>query len=697
MKRKQGVKSVIMALDESFGSLRLVPEKKGFTAAGIDISPSASEALARLEEAGVPVALAVPEAPTEQLSKDVGRSLPALKGVIARRNLSELFSAAADSFSAPSETLFVSSDRALRKQAIEHGYAAAPHPALAPLMAQGHSMLFARATGGREHFDRLNQVVPYFWEHNQDDSWSMLALMSGEAIAEAIGRRLKVEVLPLDASTEDPLFIQLDAPDQAAVKELSKLKVLLADERRVLVALDATAQNDAINLHGSHGHFLFLRPSPEIMRPAPYSGDEAREELFSVGRFPLEKVKVTRAIADIALRFPTLLRRCPVSAADFQATADRYSGAADLDASGPIVSRHVQHPDNARVVQALLDELNAMGYCAYTHSFTYLGMTLNNVIADLPGAGIFRINPDILEKLRKIFIKHPWPDPPEPWTKEVRNLLGTAWLEEQGLKSASPILLRRELEAIFELKPWRPWWLKLCPLAGLGAKIVIVGCHLDSTAARSSGYDPATDPAPGQDDDASGLTATLAIARHLKGLRRRLRHTVRFCFFNAEEQGLVGSQAYAAMLKAANAPVKATVCMDMIGYNSDPARIFEVHAGYTDPAVRDISVPVADCVAAHAASLGALAPAQIYKGTNGSNGADRNIYDGAINRSDHAAFHQQGYPAVVVSEDFFANLSTEPGADSNPNYHDDDDTVIDPDFAADITCAVAMAVKELAA
>ncbi len=225
---------------------------------------------------------------------------------------------------------------------------------------------------------------------------------------------------------------------------------------------------------------------------------------------------------------------------------------------------------------------------------------------------------------------------------------------------------------------------------------MIVGCHLDSTASRASGYNPAVDPAPGVDDDASGIAATLSLARYLWGFRGTLPHTVRFCFFNAEEHGLVGSRAYAAMLKAADAPIRAVVCSDMIGYNSDAQRLFEVHAGYTNAAVRDISVPLADTIASWAGSLGALAPAQIYRGTNGGSGSDRNVFDGAINRSDHAAFHEQGYPAVVVSEDFFVNLASEPGADPNPNYHDEDDLVIDSAYAADITCAVAHAVREFA-
>jgi Zn-dependent M28 family amino/carboxypeptidase len=179
----------------------------------------------------------------------------------------------------------------------------------------------------------------------------------------------------------------------------------------------------------------------------------------------------------------------------------------------------------------------------------------------------------------------------------------------------------------------------------------------------------------------------------MASLRGKLTHTVRFCFFNAEEAGLVGSKAYAASLKAQNAPVIGTICMDMIGYNSDANRLWEVHAGYTDPAIRDASVPLAQSVADAAQDYGALPPAQIYQGTSSTSGSpDRSLYDGAINRSDHAAFHQQGWPAVVVSEDFFANLATEPAADGNVNYHRAGDTFVDIGYARDIVCAVARAV-----
>ena len=237
----------------------------------------------------------------------------------------------------------------------------------------------------------------------------------------------------------------------------------------------------------------------------------------------------------------------------------------------------------------------------------------------------------------------------------------------------------------------------IADVPGEQPSLVVVGCHMDSTAARDPGFRPASDPARGADDDASGMAAVLAIGRHVAALAAPTHHTVRLCFFNAEESGLVGSRAYAASLKARDAQIAAVVCCDMIAFNSDSLRTFEVHAGFTDPAVRDLSVPLAQVVARAAARFGVLAPAQVYSGTSSTGGADPGRFDGAINRSDHASFQEQGYPAVLVSEDFFPNRPGDPAADPNPNYHSNTDAVIDAAYGADITRAVSVAVLELAA
>jgi len=222
---------------------------------------------------------------------------------------------------------------------------------------------------------------------------------------------------------------------------------------------------------------------------------------------------------------------------------------------------------------------------------------------------------------------------------------------------------------------------------------------MDPTASSEIGYNPSEDPAPGKDDDGSGVAGTLELAQYFSQFRCLFTHTIRFCFFNTEEQGLVGSLAYAKMLKNLAAPIIAAICMDMIGYNSDRKTLFEIHCGSNNEAIRDKSLIIANKVADYADRLGSLAPAQIYKGTRkptSSTHIDRNVYDGGIERSDHSSFHIYGYPAIVISEDIFVNLSTEPNTAANPNYHSSRDRVIDSNHATEIIKSVALTVRELA-
>ncbi len=216
-------------------------------------------------------------------------------------------------------------------------------------------------------------------------------------------------------------------------------------------------------------------------------------------------------------------------------------------------------------------------------------------------------------------------------------------------------------------------------------EIVLVTAHLDSTANRSRPYDAESDPAPGADDDASGIAAVLAIADAVKQIAaiKPSKRTIRFVLFNAEEHGLVGSKAYARTQAMLGAPIIGVYQMDMIGYNVVPPRSFEVHVGYRPSA----DVPARSLVLAE--RIKRLIPKvasdlelpQIYTEP-----------DPAAGRSDHASFHEHGYAACITSEDYF--IGPEPGspAENNPNYHTDKDTFVDFDYAADITRVNAAAV-----
>lgn len=685
MRSESQVRLVVFVLDQSFGTLRRTDEPEGGIV-GIDTVPGVLEIIAGLKRRRLRVQLSVAERCSPEERALLKRVLPGVNSVVV----------GPPEACAGVAALVVSADRVVRGRAAVAGQMAVPHPLFVPLVAGGGRPRFLVFDGARATIERLPDLIPYHTARHSGERLRLYAAGTDRSVVEAARRGIEVRAVPFDFATQDPILVHLDERSEAAIEALGEVTVLESDGNEALVALDATQTNNGIGLHGAHGHALALAPSPELLAPAPGAKYEERLALLEMVRWPWGKLKATRVslFPDLAQLLPP---PCPATAASFQADVDRFSGVAALDATGPIASRHIEHPDNPRVVDALLAELRAIGYCAYTHAFSHGGRTLHNVIADLPGIGNWLILPHFPHLIREIILKLPWPDPPDPWVKRLTAVGGAGWAKALNLAFESPFLARHQLEVIARLKPWYPWWRQLCLLPGPGAELVLVGCHLDSTAASTPGYQPTTDPSPGADDDASGIAATLALARQLRNAPSRLRHTVRFCFFNAEEQGLIGSKAYAQHMKAASAPIRAVICMDMIGYNSDANRIFEIHAGYTDAAVRDASLPIADAIAAWAACLSVLPPAQVYRGTSQTAGApDRTLYDGAINRSDHAAFHQQGYPAVVVSEDFFANLSAEPGADPNPDYHRSGDLVIDAAYAADITCAIAMAVRELA-
>ncbi|MEM2977018.1 MAG: M20/M25/M40 family metallo-hydrolase, partial [Thermoplasmata archaeon] len=69
--------------------------------------------------------------------------------------------------------------------------------------------------------------------------------------------------------------------------------------------------------------------------------------------------------------------------------------------------------------------------------------------------------------------------------------------------------------------------------------------------------------APGADDDGSGCVAVLEAARILS--RYDFQDTIKFCFFTAEEIGLVGSGRYVESIHSMGENVQGGICYDMVG------------------------------------------------------------------------------------------------------------------------------------
>ena len=226
------------------------------------------------------------------------------------------------------------------------------------------------------------------------------------------------------------------------------------------------------------------------------------------------------------------------------------------------------------------------------------------------------------------------------------------------------------------------------------AGVVLITAHLDSTAGRQPGYQASSDPAPGADDDGSGIAAALLAARAIRTLASGLampRRAIRFVFFNAEEQGLVGSRAYTRDLAAAGVRVAGACQIDMIGYDVQPQRNFELHAGYAASAtVQARSLLLSQAIAAAAPQISPALPSpQVYPA-----GAAADPADG---RSDHHSFQQQGYAACAITEDFFVGpAGTSPAPEPNPQYHLPGDTFVNFKYATDIARAAIAAAWLLA-
>ena len=161
------------------------------------------------------------------------------------------------------------------------------------------------------------------------------------------------------------------------------------------------------------------------------------------------------------------------------------------------------------------------------------------------------------------------------------------------------------------------------PGAAFPDRYVVIGGHYDST---SSNYAVA----PGADDNATGTVGVLEAARAMAPYQ--FEYTVVFIAFSGEEQGLVGSEAWASQAAAAGMDIVGSIALDMLAYRAagDAADIDVIADGASQP-IRDlVDQAVADYVPGHSAVTGSL--------PFGSS-------------SDHASFWANGYRSVLFFED----------------------------------------------
>ena len=209
---------------------------------------------------------------------------------------------------------------------------------------------------------------------------------------------------------------------------------------------------------------------------------------------------------------------------------------------------------------------------------------------------------------------------------------------------------------------------------------LLIGAHYDTVLAS-----------PGADDNASALTVLLEIAERLK--RVAVRCPVWLVAFCLEEDGLLGSRAFAARLRKTDQALTGAIILECVGYASQ-----ETGSQQTPPGV-PIPVPT---VGNFLGIIGNESSRNLVTSIEGSarraspqlpivalTVPSRGEALPDVRRSDHAAFWDEGYSAVMLTDT--ANFR-------NPHYHQPTDTIetLDLNFLEGVIDIVMASVQDLA-
>lgn len=212
-------------------------------------------------------------------------------------------------------------------------------------------------------------------------------------------------------------------------------------------------------------------------------------------------------------------------------------------------------------------------------------------------------------------------------------------------------------------------------------EIVLVGAHYDSAMNT-----------PGANDNASGVAALLALARRFYG--RPMDRTVRFVAFAAEEWPFfqtekMGSWVYARMCRKRGDRLVAVINLETIGYYTDApgSQRYPLIVGPLYPKTGNFVAIVGDPTSAELVRrvVAAFRQSEPFP----CEGAALPRLVRAIGLSDHWAFWQEGYPAVMVTDTAMFRY---------PYYHRPEDTAekIDYDRLARVVRGLQHVVEALA-
>jgi Zn-dependent M28 family amino/carboxypeptidase len=206
---------------------------------------------------------------------------------------------------------------------------------------------------------------------------------------------------------------------------------------------------------------------------------------------------------------------------------------------------------------------------------------------------------------------------------------------------------------------------------------LIVAAHFDTVQGS-----------PGADDNASALAVLLYVARKVRAMK--LAGPIRFIAFNLEEENLLGSSAYTALLRKNREAIHGAIVLECVGYASHEHNSQKIPPGVPiavpttgnflavigNERSQTLTSSVVKAMQPHLPIVPLVVPG------NGEKLPD-------TRRSDHTSFWEQGFPAVMLTDT--ANFR-------NPHYHRPTDTLgtLNLDFIASVAEGLMATVINLA-
>jgi Zn-dependent M28 family amino/carboxypeptidase len=208
----------------------------------------------------------------------------------------------------------------------------------------------------------------------------------------------------------------------------------------------------------------------------------------------------------------------------------------------------------------------------------------------------------------------------------------------------------------------------VCEKPGSTNNTIIISAHYDN---RMEDLNDPRARAPGADDNASGVSALLEVARILS--RVNLEHSISFVLFSGEEQGKWGSRQYADHIDETDVDLDLLINLDMIGFSSHRSNNFliEYDNGNVVQDNDKYSKAVANFIKDIASKYSSL-----------------NATLDVLGNADYLPFEALGYTIIGFHDD---------GVTKNPNYHKSSDTpdTLDYEYLSSVTKLILATILSL--